>query len=186
MTFFRYSMALWLLWLPAPLYAADECACPLTKASYKPHISYKNPLHIMMTIEKPPSSPPHLLYKFTAHDEEGTPLSTLQLGEMCSNGIAICRLSSFEGQINDVDHWVDFEAIRLDFLALNKDFSPYRGNYDTSAPYAYIFPNTITNFYYEEKPIPKNAALYTKFFTEEKVYPDFGGLDVWIFSSCQK
>jgi hypothetical protein len=70
-------------------------------------------------------------------------------------------------------------------IALSADF--FRLPYNSKeAPYSFIFPDTASEFYYRlnDKKFQEVTSEFVRFYTDSKVFPNFGGYDVWIFDHC--
>lgn len=128
-------------------------------------------------------------FNFDLLGDSGEVLSTLRLANSCSQGFVVCRANAYWGQYAEEENVVKLDRdFKLDFTLLNQDFSIYRNDKD-HAPYAIVFNNTKPSFYYDLQTIDgKNLngkeLPFVEYFSEDKIFPYFGGRDVWIFDQC--
>jgi len=175
--------------------------CSIFDAEYKPHkvaAGRENPksrdLDFRLTIrppdpeEKGGSHRTRFFYFDAFERETGRKVSTLRLADVCSNGIVRCGLDAEEGQFNPTKNMKELKAgIGFEPIALTRDFTEisYAG---PQAPYVFIFPDTEAKFYYYDRPFDSRFQStvdeFVKFHTKERIFPDFGGYDVWILTSC--
>jgi hypothetical protein len=121
------------------------------------------------------------------HDKKtGKPISNMRLGRACTMGANICGLSAYWGQYSPIDEIIDIAPFfKLNILAFSQDFTPqynYLGR--NGAAYAFVFPQTNLAFQYAYA-TSEHHDHYIRFFSDEKAFPDFGGIDVWIFEKCK-
>lgn len=122
---------------------------------------------------------------FDAFDSKGIKVSSMRLGDTHSNGSWTQGFSGETGQYydpKDESTWKDFEsAPGFIPLGVNEDFSQASLE---SAPYMLIFPQTYVTLRYDSYQVPENWDYYIKFYTEERIFPDFRGYDFWIRKKC--
>ncbi|MBL4576291.1 MAG: hypothetical protein JKY51_09390 [Opitutaceae bacterium] len=200
----KYFILIFLGWVTLTSYGvqANTKTCSIYDAIYKPHPSYKSPNNIphkkadniafVMEVKRPKEGEKggafrSIFFHITALDKTtGKKVSTMRLADTCSNGVVRCSLNTHAGQfklnalMEDLKSGFSFEPI-----ALKKDFSPTRYN-SKEAPYTFIFPNTASQFYYERNNVNLENDMneFVRFYTDEKIFPDFGGYDIWIMNSC--
>ena len=193
MIFLRFSFwfLICALIFVAPCSAED---CPLYDAVYKPHFASpsKGKLDFKLTIVKPEEgegggSRRRHFFTFTAFDKKTSQkVSMMRLGDASSNGTATVGLSAHMGQFSTLKSPKEFKStVNFEVVALDKNlYKIYYAN--KIAPYLYIFPNTGPEIYHDKNNSAEAVSNYIRFYTPEKIYPDFGGADVWIFDSCRK
>lgn len=108
------------------------------------------------------------------------PLSLLRLASTCSNGKTICLANSYYGQFNDLNSLVGFQNnMSLEYKFFSEDFSDLNDS-TAQRPYAVVFMNTFSKFKVDEG----DSRHFIKYYSDDKIYPNFAGLDVWIYHHC--
>lgn len=183
---------------------ANPVSCPISSAEYKPHPSYFAPgalpnrnvaLDFIMTVHEPLAdekggSHRTKFFHIDAFDNStGEKVSTLRMADACSNGIVRCWISTSEGQFHSNDELKELKSgMSFEIIALDQEFFkiPY---YGPEAPYVFILPNTanVIHAYYrkDEPAYQQTVEEFVRFHTDEKVFPNFWGYDVWIRDSCK-
>lgn len=138
---------------------ADDSHCSPFEAVYKPQGStYPNvpaaqpkPLSFELRIRKPEAEEKigsHLFFYIDAFDTKSkTKVSTLRMGDVCSNGASQCSITTSQGRFatnepaKELEYGLGFEPI-----ALRQDFSraEYHG---ADAPHAIVLPDTLQKIY---------------------------------------
>ncbi len=168
--------------------------CSLYDAKYKPHPSYgsdKGKLGFVMTVQKPElgeggGSIRSVFFRIDAFDNKtGEKVSTLRMGDICSNGVVVCAINAEMGQFNPISELKTFDSsIGFFIIALKSDFSEARYN-SQDAPYVYVLPHTANAIHQEINGQSKESIPnYVRYYSDEKVFPNFSGYDVWVLSSC--
>ncbi len=164
--------------------------CPLFGAEYVPHSSYVpyDDLDFVLRIVGPepkgPSTIRTMFLLFEAYDKSGQKVSSMRFGDAWSNGDSRQSFSTFYGQYNnpyDQQAWQDFRGASFYPIGVNDDLS--QANILVT-PFMLIFPGTHWALRYNSKQHPENWDQYIKFFTESRIYPDFGGYDFWVRRKC--
>ncbi|OIN86170.1 MAG: hypothetical protein AUJ12_06770 [Alphaproteobacteria bacterium CG1_02_46_17] len=146
-------------------------------------------LSFILRVEKGDGGHAHrstFLY-FDAYDEGGNKVSSMRFGDTHSNGLWIQRFSTVFGVYCnfDKDAKNDCPVIKptagFTPIGVNKDLS--QASLET-APYMLIFPETYTTLRYGSYQSPDDWEKYIKFYTKERIYPDFRGYDFWIRKNC--
>jgi len=135
-------------------------------------------------------------FYFDAYDNAtGEKISTLRMADVCSNGVVRCGINTYEGQFRKNDEMKELEfIIGFDPIALRKDFSRTK-YWDSQAPYAYIFPDTLAVFHSlksklnirsKESSVSVDTLVsdFVAFHSPKHALPDFGGKDVWLLDHC--
>lgn len=188
----------------------DASSCSIYDAIYKPHTSIfpkvpilekPKPLSFTLSVRKPldnekGGSHRTIFFYVDAFDlKTGVKVSTLRMSDTCSNGFVHCALSTYEGQLRPNEEMKELKyGMGFDPVALRKDYSRME-YYGPDAPYAFILPDTLRTIYgYQNKVSSetngdesKAVAIsedFVRYYTPEKVFPDFSGYDVWVLSSC--
>jgi hypothetical protein len=172
-----------------PTAKANNIQCSPFRAIYKPSSSYKTrDLDFTLII----SSHPEMSYAsfgpyftFTAYDKKtGKKVSSLRMARNCSNGTVVCGLDAEAGQFAEEKNYQTFESSpSFREIALSKNFE-IMDDVDKEAAYSLILPYTEYQFKKNIIPHPQNWDRYIKFYTPEKIIPNFTGFDVWILSNC--
>jgi hypothetical protein len=179
----------------------EDLSCSIYDAAYKPHPSYfpqvpilekPKSLDFVLTIRRPSEgerggSHRSIFFYIDAFDRQtGAKISTLRLGDTCSNGIVRCDINTHEGQFRPNDSMKELESgIAFEPIALTKDLA--RVEYSsTEAPYIFIFPDTLQTIYnfVNKSSYEHTVDEFVRFYTDTKEFPDFSGYDVWILNSC--
>ncbi len=172
-------------------------ACAFKDAIYSPKAEdRKSEYYFELKLDKNHPAPVrHYYFNFGLYRESSNKLlSSLRLGDVCSNGVSVCRASAYYGQYNDMSNLKEFEHgdFALEYMMLNKDFSRYYSQKtEIKAPYAIVFMNTASEFYYKMsllKPAaPKENDNYPfiKYFEKNAPIPVFSGSDIWVFKECK-
>lgn len=125
---------------------------------------------------------------FDAYDRNGTKVSSMRLSNASSNGVSIESFSTEMGEFcnmmaNDVegDCLGVKPSIGFQVIGVGSDLSPK--SIRTAADLL-IFQNT----YHELKRVAgtdqKEWEKYIRFYTDEKVFPDFSFRDFWVRKKC--
>ncbi len=174
--------------------AETSSPCSLYDAKYKPHPSYnrdKGKLDFVMTVKKPEAgegggSIRSVFFYIDAFDAKTSEkVSSLRMGNSCSNGVVVCAINAEMGQFSPINELKEVSSsIGFSVIALKKDFSEAR--YDgPEAPYAYVLPHTASAIHGTINGKSKeHIPNYVRYYSEERVFPDFSGYDVWVLSSC--
>lgn len=172
----------------------SDSSCSLYNAKYKPHPSYheeNGKLSFVMTVKKPESGEGsgvlrrNFFYIDAHNNMNQEKVSSMRLGDSCSNGIVTCWIGAYEGQFGLRSDMKEFgSSINFKLIALDRDF--FRVNHDSlMAPYIYILPDTASAIYYQIRgKSGENIEKFVQYYTEEKTFPDFSGYDVWVLNSC--
>lgn len=130
----------------------------------------------------------NIFLNFDAYNKEGVRVSTMRLGDVWSNGVSRQGFSSHYGQYCDFgkdggDNACEEKesAIGFDPIGITKDLRPASVK---QAPYLLIFPGTYRELRYSSLQRPEEWDQYIKFYTEDRVYPDFRGYDFWVRKKC--
>ncbi len=200
--------------LPSIAVSADDKAssCSIYDAVYKPHPSHypdvpvlenSKSLTFTLTAQKPLNgekggSHRTIFFYIDAFDLSGKKVSTLRMADTCSNGVVECAISTNEGQFQSSEKMKELEyGLGFKPIALRRDFSRME-YYGPEAPYAFILSGTLKDIYLLLNKTPlypptEENLVYTeivpqfvRFYTSDKVFPDFSGHDVWVLDSCDK
>lgn len=194
--------------------AADGGAssCSIYDAVYKPHPSHypdvpvlgkQKALTFTLTAEKPLNSEKGgshrtIFFYIDAFDLNGKKISTLRMADTCSNGVVECTISTSEGQFSPNEKMKELEyGLGFEPVALRRDFSRME-YYGPEAPFAFILSDTLKDIYQllnktplypptkENQVYTETVSQFVRFYTSDKVFPDFSGHDVWVLDSCDK
>jgi len=176
--------------MPSKAIADNVHECPSFNAVYKPHESYAPKAYdLELTFAPPLPKDPVTSREFYFHItsyKKGTDqkISMLQLASTCTLGVPVCTANTYWGQFADMEHFSNDVKSKMsfDYKLLNENFSD-KNNGD--APYAVIFMHTASEFL-RRMPEQSDWHHYTKFYTDEKTFPDFASYDVWIFDHCSE
>lgn len=153
-------------------------SCPSNHAIYKPHPSYPTRnLDFTLTIEKPYPEGWQRDFYIHAYDRKtGKEVSALR---------------------NSMFSLISADYRAFNFIALRKDFFPEKDILG-KAPYVFILQDTnrlkIEPVQAEkDKKEPEDLEIKNPpsdlsdlyFYTDQKILPDFRGLDVWVFEECE-
>lgn len=172
----------------------DAASCSIYDAVYKPHPEYeKRDLDFELTVHKPLPGEGNSMrmpfYYFDAFDHAGTKVSTLRMAAGCGQGVSMCGINAAAGQFRSNEEYQEFKThLVFEPLAFGSDFLS-RNPWGDPAPHAVVFHNTKKKFYAaNEAPYAKPELFdhFVRYYTPDKVLPDFGGFDVWLFERCSK
>lgn len=191
------------LLLFAPLSAKASEACPLFGSEYVPQAQEKQlqktydkninainrTLSFILRVEKGDGGQADrstFLY-FDAYDLKGTKVSSMRFGDTHSNGSWTQSFSTYSGMYCNFGKDTESDCPEMKQSAgfipigINQDFSKASLN---TAPYMLIFPETYVQLRYSSYQAPEHWDKYIKFYTKDRIYPDFRGYDFWIRKKC--
>lgn len=171
---------------------AESKTCPLFGSEYVPQKPDKNAeLSFVLRIEKGDmcckGTLRNIFMNFDAYNKDREKVSTMRFGDAWSNGVSRQSFSTYygmycafgkdsESKCKDMEPSAGFSVI-----GVNKDLSMA----DISdAPDLLILPDTYVTLTGGSYQNPEDWDLYIKFYTDEKVYPDFRGHDFWVRKKC--
>jgi hypothetical protein len=166
--------------------------CSVYDAVYKPHPDYqRRDLDFDLRVRRPlpgeGSSMRMVFYYFDAFDRAGDKVSTLRMAEGCGLGVPKCTISATRGQFRNNSDYVEFRTnLTFDPLSLSDAFMKIE-SFESEPPYAFIFLETKQKFYWMSKAPGAKLDVFddfVRYYTPQKVLPDFGGYDVWLFDRC--
>jgi hypothetical protein len=171
----------------------DAASCSIYDAVYKPHPEYeKRDLDFELTVHKPLPGEGNSMrmpfYYFDAFDEAGKKVSTLRMAQGCGLGVSKCSIGAAAGQFRSNDDYIEFKTnLNFDPLSLDENFLDIRSK--DEAPFALIFLETKRKFYWASEAPGAKLELFdhfVRYYTPEKILPNFGGYDVWLFNKCAR
>lgn len=115
---------------------------------------------------------------FDAYDQKGQKVSTMRFGDSWSNGRSQFSFSTQMGTYGDYE------------IKSPVSFSPIGVNQDLSMAFIYnapaliIFPDTHQELTRNSYKNPADWDKYIRFYTKDRVYPDFRGHDFWVRKKC--
>lgn len=124
---------------------------------------------------------------FDAYDFEGNKVSSMRFGDTHSNGSWTQHFSTGMGMYCTYGKDTESDCKEMKSSAgfipigVNKDFSKASLN---STPYMLIFPETYVELQHSSYQVPEHWDKYIKFYTKDRVYPDFRGYDFWVRKKC--
>lgn len=155
--------------------------------SYDPVINLVNrTLSFVMRMEAPdPDCHASELCRFfyiDAYNKAGHKVSTMRLGENWSLGVSRQYFSNYYGQFGDPDTEWSEKIAQFSFnpIGVNKELRPASIQ---SVPQLIILENTFQKIKTSIQD-PEGWDRYIKFYTEDRVYPDFRGYDFWERRAC--
>lgn len=181
--------------LSQPVWADDgkerEISCSIFDAEYVPStIHPEDKLRFEMHIVKNEEYAPldrGVFFQINAFEKASEKkVSTLRLASRCSQHSSQCDADAEMGQYKNLE---DMEEIKtslvFSYLAIDRSFKVYPDYLwnNKFTPQAIIFPHDKYHFTRNEA-FKDDWDKYTKFYTEEKIFPDFTGKEIWVFSSC--
>jgi hypothetical protein len=193
-----------------PFAGAQANGCSIYDAVYKPHPSQfpdvpilKKPkaLDFEMTVHRPlqgekGGSHRAIFFYIDAFDHNTSKkVSTLRMADVCSTGMVVCEINTNEGQFHPNDRMKELrDGLAFAPIALTRDFGRVE-YYSRTAPYVFILPDTLRQLYtFLNKPNYRAAGKlrdfdtiageFVRFYTQDKIFPDFSGNDVWVFDRC--
>jgi magnesium chelatase family protein len=200
-TIVRYILLTLLSFIPINAKASE--VCPLYGAEYVPQEQEKQrektydrnvnvinrTLSFILRVEKGDGGQADrstFLY-FDAYDLYGDKVSSMRLGDTHSNGSWTQHFSTDMGMYCTFgkDTESDCQEMKPSAgfipIGVNQDFSKASLS---SVPYMLIFPQTSVELRYGSYQAPEHWDKYIKFYTKDRVYPDFRGYDFWIRKKC--
>lgn len=124
---------------------------------------------------------------FDAYDKSGKKVSTMRFGDSWSNGVARQGFSTYFGMYctfgkDSESDCRDMKSSAAFYpIGVNADLSSANIN---SAPDLLIFPGTYWQLRYGSFQVPEHWDQYIRFYTEDRIYPDFRGYDFWVRKKC--
>lgn len=124
---------------------------------------------------------------FDAYNKAGEHVSTMRLVDTHSNGFSRQSFSTYWGMYctfgkDDQSDCQDMKMSPVFYpIGVNKDLS-LAGLRE--APPLLIFPETFHELTYKSYQAPQDWEKYIRFYTDEKIYPDFRGYDFWVRRKC--
>ena len=124
---------------------------------------------------------------FDAYDRTGQKVSTMRFGNEFSNGVSRESFSTY---------WGMYCTFGKDNESDCKDMKPFANFYPIGVsdkleqssihevPEILIFPGTFWELNYNSYQQPENWDKYIKFYTKDRIYPDFRGYDFWVRKKC--
>lgn len=158
-------------------------SCLLKDAIYEPNSKndYRQKLYVTNAEDKNASR--KYFFYFNYYTENENLIQQMRLAYGCSSGASVCRASAYYGQYNDMNTLSDFKTtLNFEVVALDKNFTLIPVDLEKKTPYAIIFPNAKSAFYYNDW---SSAHRYMKTFMKENGDPAFSGEDVWILRDCE-
>lgn len=181
---------LWLFTMSSAIAAPQkQNECPLFGSEYVPHPSYKPRDGLNFVLRISPAYPGgairNIYLNFDAY-KGNQKVSTMRFSDAWSNGDSRQNFSTYWGQYADLDdekgEWKDFKPSAGFYpIGINEDGSP--AGID-SVPQTLIFPESHWELRYRSFQSPEDWDNYIRFYTKERVYPDFRGLDFWVRKKC--
>jgi hypothetical protein len=166
---------------------ANNLKCSPLHATYKPLFDrYLKDLDFTLTIAEGVGTPGPF-FIFTAYDiKTKTKVSALRMGWVCSNGTGSCSINTEDGQYALEGRGDSFNpTMVLNVLAVNKDFTEaWPLGKDDGVPPMLMFPKIDAEFM-KVKSHSEYWNKYIKFYTKDKILPDFSDIDAWILSECK-
>jgi hypothetical protein len=177
----------------SPAFATNpQNNCPIVGAEYIPHPSEKirENLNFVLRIEKasPGGAIRNLYLNFDAYNEAGEKVSTMRFSDALSNGDTRQSFSTYWGQFCDFDEkkpCANFGPYaHFNPIGVNEDLSQSAIDNSTRAPPLLIFPGSHWELKYNSFQSPEHWDKYIRFYTKDRIYPDFRGVDFWIRKKC--
>jgi hypothetical protein len=177
---------------------ADDKNCPMSGAEYVPQHQaiadgydrdknlINKTLFFVLRIERVNRrvSSRGVFLNFDAYDKSGKRLSTMRFGDTWSNGLSRQSFSTYWGQYHEYKDagWKELKSAAAFYpIGVNKGYSQ---STIEDAPYLLIFPGTLQELTYLSFNRPQNWDDYIRFYTKDRVYPDFRGYDFWVRRKC--
>ena len=199
------SLVLTMLFVPLTSYA-DDVSCSLFGAEYVPqnqkieksfdknHSLTNKTLRFVLRPEKGDMTGPDrsIFLYFDAYGPSGEKVSSMRLGNSSSNGIPITGFGSASGMFCTFgkNNETDCEELSRSFgfipSYVNDDFSEGFLSSRVNAPKLIILQDTYHQLTYNSYNQEEDWDKYIKFYTEDRVYPDFRFYDFWIRTKCGK
>lgn len=190
-----------LFFMPISAKASDNC--PLFGAEYVPQDQEKRlqnaydknvnainrTLTFVLRIEKGDGGQADrsIFLYFDAYDLRGNKVSSMRLGDTHSNGSWTQGFSTYSGMYckfgkDTESHCQDMRpSAGFIPIGVNKDLSKASLS---AVPYMLIFPETYVELRDNSYKAPEHWDKYIKFYTKDRIYPDFRGYDFWIRKKC--
>jgi len=194
-TIVGYILLIVLFFMPMSAKASDNC--PLFGSEYIPQDQKYDPenkilnrtLSFVLRIEKGDigGTVRSLFLNFEAYDQENKKISTMRFGNAWSNGVSREIFSNYWGMYCTFGKDTESDCqdmkpnVGFDVIGINKDLSPADIR---STPDLLIFPGTYGALTYNSFQRPEDWDKYIKFFTTDRIYPDFRGYDFWVRKKC--
>ncbi len=180
----------------------SETDCPLFGAKYVPqnpvasdtyddnrdHIN--RTLSFVLRIEKGDmccrSTLRNIFLNFDAY-KDGQRVSTMRFGDAWSNGVSQQSFSTYFGMYcnfgKDTESNCEEMKPSAGFvpIGVNENLMPAAIQ---QVPYLLIFPETYWELRYKSLQVPEHWDKYIKFYSGDRVYPDFRGYDFWVRQKC--
>ena len=182
-------VALFSIMSPAIAQTEQQDTCILFGSEYVPHPLYKprNGLNFILHITqaRPGGMIRNIYLNFDAYTD-GKKVSTMRFSDAWSNGDSRQSFSTYWGQYANLDdekgEWKEFKPY-ADFypIGVNEDGSPATIG---DAPQTLIFPGSHWELRYNSFQSPEDWDKYIRFYTSERIYPDFRGIDFWVRKKC--
>ncbi len=121
---------------------------------------------------------------FDAYNKAGQRVSTMRFGDAWSNGMSRQSFSTYWGQYHEPGDmgWKELKHPASFYpVGVNKDYSQASLE---DAPYLLIFPGTLWELTYNSFNNPRDWDDYIRFYTKDKIYPDFREYDFWVRKKC--
>ncbi len=124
---------------------------------------------------------------FDAYNKAGKKVSRMRFGNVSSMGRGRTAYTAFYGMYctfgkdSETDCKNLADAPIFYPVQVNKDFSQRN---DLTAPYLIVLQDTYGQLTYTSYNHPKDWDKYIKFYTPERVYPDFRDYDFWVRTKC--
>lgn len=116
-------------------------------------------------------------------------VSTMRLGNAWSNGVSRQSVSTYYGMYCNFnkDKGKNCEDMKpaAGFypIGVREDLT---GSAFNNAPELIIFPGSFWELRYKSYEHPEHWDKYIKFYTDDRIYPDWRGYDFWVRTKCGK